>query len=148
MTLIAEVFRKLRSPKNVVRSMSKKSRFRGSFEKQHSKRSQTLWKFKRQHLYHIYWSIWRLLTYKRSLLLICKILRLFSNRLSADGKYSLLNTDNLMHPIQMKVSQKQKTFCDFFSAFLKSSLNFEHFLKKDDPHSWCISEITDPEKPW
>ena len=34
----------------------------------------------------------------------------------------------------MEVSQKQKTFSEFFSAFLKSNLNFEHFQKKDDPH--------------
>ena len=43
----------------------------------------------------------------------------------ADGKYSLLNRDNLRQPIQMQVSQKQETFSEFFSAFLKSSLNFE-----------------------
>ena len=147
MTLIADVFPKLRTPKNVVRSMPKKSNFRGSFEKQHSKRDQTLLKFKRQQLYHIYWSISRQWTYKRSLLVISKILSLFTNRLSADGKYSLLNRDNLMQPIQMQLYRKQKTFSDFFSAFLKSSLNFEHFFKKDDPHCWCICEITDPEKP-
>ena len=47
----------------------------------------------------------------------------------------------------MEVTQKQKTFSQFFSAFLKSSLNFEYFLKKDDAHSWCISDITEPEKP-
>ena len=63
-----------------------------------------------------------------------------------DGKYSLVNTDNLKQPIQMQLSRKQKTFSDFFSAFLKSSLNFEHFQKKDDPHGWYISEITDSEK--
>ena len=61
-------------------------------------------------------------------------LKPFTNRLSADGKYSLLNRDNLMQPIQMQLYRKQKTFSDFFSAFLKSSLNFEHFFKKDDPH--------------
>ena len=66
--------------------------------------------------------------------MICKISRLFINTLSADGKYSLLNRDNLTQPIQMQLSQKQKLFADFFSAFLKSSLNFEHFLKKDDRH--------------
>ena len=43
----------------------------------------------------------------------------------ADGKYSLLNRDNLRQPIQMQVSRKQETFSEFFSAFLKSSLNFE-----------------------
>ena len=142
-TLIANVSPKLRTPKNVTRTMSKKSRFGGSLEKQHRKR---YLKFERQHLYHIYWSMWRKLTYKKSLLVICNILRLFSNTSSADGRYSLLNTDDLTQPIQMRVSQRQRTFSRFFSAFLKSSLNFEHFEKKDDPHSWCISEITDSKK--
>ena len=86
------------------------------------------------------------LTCKKSLLLTCKISRLFPNTLSVDGKYSLLNKDNLTQPIQMQVSRKQKTFSEFFSAFLKSSLNFEHFQKKDDSHSSDISEITDSEK--
>ena len=75
-----------------------------------------------------------------------KILRLFFNTLSADGKYSLLNTDNLTQPIQMQLSRKEKTFCEFFSAFLKSSLNFVLFQEKDDPHGRCISKITDSEK--
>ena len=65
---------------------------------------------------------------------ICKISRLFPNRVSADRKYSLLNRNNLTQPIQMQLSRKQKTFSDFFSAFLKSSLNFKHFQKKDDSH--------------
>ena len=30
----------------------------------------------------------------------------------------------------MRVSPKQKTISQFFSPFLKSSLNFEHFQKK------------------
>ena len=47
---------------------------------------------------------------KKSLLVICKIPRLFINTLSADGKYSLFNGDNLMQPIQMQLSEKQKTF--------------------------------------
>ena len=48
----------------------------------------------------------------------------------------------------MQLSRKQKTFSEFFYAFLKASLNVEHFQKeKDDPHSWRISEITDTEKP-
>ena len=46
----------------------------------------------------------------------------------------------------MQVSPKQKTFSRYFSAFLKSSLNFEHFQKKYDSHSWGISKITDSEK--
>ena len=54
MTLIDEVFPKLRTPKNKVRSMSIKSRFKGSFKKQHGKCAQTLFKFAWQKLYHIY----------------------------------------------------------------------------------------------
>ena len=46
----------------------------------------------------------------------------------------------------MQLPQKQKTFSQFFSAFLKSSLKFEHFEKKDDSHSRGISEITESEK--
>ena len=74
------------------------------------------------------------LTCKKSLLVTCKISRLFPNTLSADGKYSLLNRHNLMEPIQMQLCRKVKTFSDFFAAFLKASLNFEDFFKKDDPH--------------
>ena len=45
MTLIGEVFPNLQTPKNIVTSMPKKSRFKGSFQKQHGKRAQTLLKF-------------------------------------------------------------------------------------------------------
>ena len=131
--LIAEVFLKLRSPKNKIRSMSIKSRFKGSFKKQHGKRPQKLFKFPWQNFYHISWSLWRQLTFKKFLLVICKISRLFPNTLSADGKYSLLNRDNLTQPIQMQLSRKQKSFSDFFSAFLKSNLNFEHLQQKEWP---------------
>ena len=46
----------------------------------------------------------------------------------------------------MQLSQKQKTFSEFFFAFLKSSSNFENFQKKDDSHSWGLSKITESEK--
>ena len=46
----------------------------------------------------------------------------------------------------MQLPGKQKSFCEFFSAFFESSLNFEHFEKKDHLHGWCISEITESEK--
>ena len=46
----------------------------------------------------------------------------------------------------MQVSLKQKTLSQLFPGFLKSSLNFEHFDKKHDSHSWGISKITESEK--
>ena len=62
--------------------------------------------------------------------------------MSAIDKCSLPNRDNLMQPIPMQLSQKLKTFSEFFPAFSKSRLNFEHFQKKDDAHSLFISEAT------
>ena len=46
------------------------------------------------------------------------------------GKYSLLNRDNLRQPIQMELSQKQKSFSGFAFEFLKGRLNFEHLKTK------------------
>ena len=66
--------------------------------------------------------------------------------MSAADRYSLPNREYLTQPIQVQLSEKQKTFPGFFSAFPKSKLNFEHFQKKDDPHSAFISEATVCEK--
>ena len=57
------------------------------------------------------------------------------NTFTADDKYSPLNRDNLTQPIQNQLSQKEKTFSEFFCEVLKSKLNFEHFQKKVDPRS-------------
>ena len=80
------------------------------------------------------------------MLALCKILRLFVNTLTDDDKYYLLYGDNLTQPIQILLSKKQKTFSQFFAAFFESTLNFQHFPKKDDPHSRCISQITISQK--
>ena len=66
--------------------------------------------------------------------------------MAADKTYIVLDRVNLTIPIQMELSQKQKTFSAFFTAFLKSILNFEHFELKRDNHSFCISGITESEK--
>ena len=55
--------------------------------------------------------------------------------MTVNDNHYLLNRDNLAQPIQMQLSQKQKTFSEFFFAFLKSILNFKRLQKKDDPHS-------------
>ena len=53
MTFIADLFARLRTPKNVVRYMSKKSRFKGPFDWQHGKRVQTLLPSESEETYHI-----------------------------------------------------------------------------------------------
>ena len=90
MTLIADLFPKLPTLKNMVRSIPKKSCFRESDKNQRGKSAQTLFKFEGQLLDHIYYSLGSQLSYKRSLLVICKISKLFPNTLSTDGMYSLL----------------------------------------------------------
>ena len=82
---------------------------------------------------------------QKSLLETWKFFSRFFNTLTADDKYSLISRDNWMHTIQMHLSQKQKIFSEFFSAFFESAL-ISNIFKKDDPHSLCISEITDHEK--
>ena len=71
---------------------------------------------------------------------------MFVKTLTADDKYSLLNRDNLTQPIRTPLSQKRKAFSPFFLPFSKSTLNFEHFQKNDDPRSLFISEITHSKK--
>ena len=66
--------------------------------------------------------------------------------MTADDKYSLLNRDNLTQPIPTQLSQKQKAFFEFYLAFWKSTLNFDHLQRKDDLHSWNISYITHSQK--
>ena len=53
MTFIADLFAKLRTPKDMVRYLSKKSRFKGTFDRQHGKRVQTLLRSESQYRYHI-----------------------------------------------------------------------------------------------
>ena len=81
-----------------------------------------------------------------SLLLTCKVLGLLVNTLVADEKFPVLNRDNLTIPIQMQLSRKQKRFSQFFASVLKSSLNFNYFTKKYDPHRFCITEMTESKK--
>ena len=80
---------------------------------------------------------------QKSLLNTWKFFRPFLNTLTANDKYSFNGKDKWMQTIQMPLSQKQNIFSRFFLAFFESALNFELFEKKDDPHSLCISEITD-----
>ena len=80
------------------------------------------------------------------MLVRCKFLRLLVRTLTDDEKYYLLYRENLTQPIQILLSQKRKTFSQLFFQFSKSTLNFEHFQKKDHPHTRIISQITVSEK--
>ena len=53
---------------------------------------------------------------------------------------------NFPQQFQTPLSQKQKTLCGFFIAFLKCAWNLEHFQKKDEYSSLIIYEIIDAER--
>ena len=73
-----------------------------------------------------------------------KVLRLFSNTLTADDKYSLLNGGILTQHNQMNLSQKQKAFLQLFCPFLKCTLNFKHFQKKIALIAYVFRKVRTP----
>ena len=80
------------------------------------------------------------------MLVLWKILRLFVNTLTDDDKYCLLYRDNLTQTMQILLSQKQQTFSQFFSPFLKSTLNFELFQKKMTLIADVFPKLPSPKK--
>ena len=118
--------------------MSKKSRLREPLDEQYGKRVGTLIQSEQHHLYHIHLSL------KKSLLVPCKISRLFVNTLTADDNYSLLNREKLTQHIQIQLSHKPKNFSELISAFLKSTLNFEQFRKKMFLRDYLFPKLRTP----
>ena len=80
------------------------------------------------------------------MLVRCIILRLFVNTLTDNHKYCLLYRDNLTQPIQILLYEKQKTFYQFFSPFLKSTLNFVDFQKKMTLIADVFPKLPSPKK--
>ena len=68
-------------------------------------------------------------------LVLREILRVFLNTLTGDAKYSVEVWENLPLPIQVELSEKRKTFSQFFVPFLESTSNFKCFQRKYDRHS-------------
>ena len=110
--------------------MSKKSRFREPFEKQHGKHAKALFESATHHLYFIHWLLSSELSWEKSLLLTWKIWWVLVKTLAVDEKYLVLHGDNLTISIQKQLSQKEKTISKVFFAFSKSRLNFKHFQKQ------------------
>ena len=46
----------------------------------------------------------------------------------------------------MQLFQKLKYFIRFFYDFMKYTLDFGNFEKKDERHSWCIPDVIDYKK--
>ena len=60
---------------------------------------------------------------------------MFVNAMTARDKYSLRNRNNLTEPIEKQLYEKQEFLPNFFFSFLKSTLTFKSFPKRENPHS-------------
>ena len=66
--------------------------------------------------------------------------------MTADYEYSRSNTDKLSLPVQTQLPEELETFSPLFIAFLESSLNFQQFEEKDEPHGSSIPEVIHSER--
>ena len=76
--------------------------------------------------------------------MIFKVLRLSVKRPTTDDKFSLLNRDNLMQPIEMDLSQEEKAFSQLLCAFFRSTSNFKDFTKKVTLIAYVSSNLRSP----
>ena len=127
MIAIANVIPKLQTAKDVVRQISKKSRFRKPFDSQHVKASESLVASTRQRFYHNFSSLWAKLSWEISLLVICEIWGVFVNTLTLDDKYPPRNCENLRLPIQMQFYKKRKTL--YLGNYRLSKMWLDNYLK-------------------
>ena len=81
-----------------------------------------------------------------SALVTSEIFRLFVNTLTADDKYSCRNMQIFWQQLQTTLSQKGKTLCGVFIAFLKCAWNLEHSEKKEQYPRIIITEIIASER--
>ena len=79
-------------------------------------------------------------------LVTSEIFRLFLNTLTPDDKYSRRYMQIFWQQLQATFSQKGKTLCGFFIAFLKCAWNLEHSEKKEEYPNLIITEINEAER--
>ena len=135
MIVIANVLPKLQTVNILVRPLSKKCRLGTLFYSEHVKASLKPCEMSMRALHSCFSSFSGKLIWKIPPLVLCETLGLSVNTLTSDGKYPIQGSENLQLPIQMPISQKRKKISEFFIPFLDSTSNFEHFERKDDPHS-------------
>ena len=132
--------------RNVAVETSKRSCLRTPFANERGNGFQTLLKSARHNYYPLFASIRCKLSWKKSALVWCEILRRFVKTLTADDKYSDSNMQSVPKQFQTSISQKQKSFSCIFIAFLISAWNLEHSQENDEYPSLIISEIIDAER--
>ena len=117
---MARVFPKLETVKIFLRPLPQKCRCRKLFDSQHVEAFQIHAKSPWERFCHVFSSLsWKLI-WKMPPLALGAVLVVFVNRLTVDGKYPVQDCEYFQLPIQMQLSEKRKTFSQFF---------FFHFWK-------------------
>ena len=102
--LVAQIFVKLSSPKNVATWMPESSCFRTPFRNQRVNASQTLLKSARQHFYPNFTLISDKLSWKTFILVRSEMLGVFVNTLMTDHMHSRQNGDKFHKQVQTQLS--------------------------------------------
>ena len=117
MIVIAHVFPKLQTVKVLVRPLCKKRCVMKRFYSQHVKPSQILPKSLWQQFFQVLSSFSERLISKMSPPVLVEVLWVFVNTVTAEGKYPVQDFENLPLPIQIQLSEKEKTFSQFLFHF-------------------------------
>ena len=116
-------------PNEVATETSRRSWFRTPFGNQRVNGFQTPLKVERHHYFPFSAWISGKLSWTKTALFWSKILRLFSNTLPADDKYSCRNMQNFQQQLETLLSQKPKILSGFFSIS-EMCMKFRTFWKK------------------
>ena len=126
--VIPNVFPKLQTVKNLVRTLSKENRFRTGFGSQYVKASEILVKSPCERFFHVFPSLPRKLIWKMSPLLLGEVFGVFVNTLITNGKF----------PVQIARICNSQFKCNNLeneTFFLNSLFTFWNLYQKDDGHS-------------
>ena len=146
MSLIAQVFLKLLTPRDVLVSIHNSACFWKAYCSERVNESQTLLQYAETNFYPTFWSFRAKLSYKRLFLIRSEILGLLDNTLTDNYEYSHINRGNLPLQNEAELSQKASIFCYIFFCIFEVRIKFPMFWKKNEPHSSSISEVIDSER--
>ena len=124
MIVIANVFLKLETVKNLVRTLFKRRRLKARCDSQHVKASQRLVKSAWEQIYQVFPSFLGKLIWKMSPLVIGEILGVSVNTLTGDGKY----------PVQVSCSI-------YHSQFKCNYIKNENYVLNFLFHFWNLHQI-------
>ena len=113
MIVIANVLPIFQTVKDLVKPLSKKRRFRTSFDSQQVKGSQILVKSAWDQVYHISLLVAGDMIWKTSPLVKFEILRVFFNRLTVGHKDPVQGCEKFSFPIELILLKKRKCFSQF-----------------------------------